>query len=254
MDKMSELLPVFVPVIVYWITVAVYEKLVIANDEYRLFTEEEEEAQNVVPPKEVVRGVLVNQGMQILLAVFYFMMMGRGKKETKGGGGVLHIGSQIAVALLVLDTWEYFWHRILHENDYLFKNFHAMHHFQKVPYSYGGQYVHPFDAFVGQLVGNALSVELSGMSSTTAAVFYSMLAIKNIDDHCSRWFPHCNVFQRFFRNNVAFHSVHHQLQGFNYNYSVHVLSTWDLLLGTYLPCTVEEKKGGGYRLRTAKDD
>ena len=161
---------------------------------------------------------------------------------------------QMAMAMLVLDAWEYFWHRWTHESQFLYKHVHAMHHYMVVPYSYGGQYLHLIDAFVGQLLGSLVSLVICDMAPVTAMIFFSVLAVKNVDDHCSRWFPGCNPVHRFLGNNVAFHAVHHQLQGFKYNYSIHFLITWDLLLGTYLPYTIEERKGGGYEIRTAKDD
>ncbi|XP_078442497.1 sphinganine C4-monooxygenase 1-like [Wolffia australiana] len=251
----DELLPVITPVISYWITVAIYHKLVDPKKENRIFSEDEEDNQNVVPPKEVLRGVFVNQAMQIILAFFYFTILGRGKaKAAQSTGSFVQVSKQLAIAMLVLDTWEYFMHRLMHENQYIFRNFHGMHHYLKVPYSYGGQYVHLVDAFIAQLMGSVISVELSGMSPTTSAVFFSLMSIKVVDDHCSRWFPKSNPLHRFLRNNVAFHGVHHQLPGFKYNYSIHFLSTWDVLLGTYLPYTVEEKKEGGYCIRTSKED
>ncbi|XP_078441612.1 sphinganine C4-monooxygenase 1-like isoform X2 [Wolffia australiana] len=246
---MEHLLPSLLPVVVYWLTSAIYDKLVCSKDEYRLFSEEEEQGQNAVPAKQVVLGVLKNHAFQIFLSV-----MRRGRSEALGEGSYLRIGRQLAVAMLVIDAWEYFSHRLMHESQFMFRNFHRIHHHLQVPYSYGAQYVHLVDAFVSQLVGSVVSVELSGMSAATSAVFFSLLAIKSVDDHCSRWFPRTNPFHRFFRNNVAFHCVHHQVQGFKYNYSTYFLPTWDVLLGTYLPYTVEERKEGGYHIRTLKED
>ncbi|XP_078442509.1 sphinganine C4-monooxygenase 1-like [Wolffia australiana] len=246
---MEELLPTFLPVLVYWITSGIYH-IMVDSKEYRLFTEEEEEEQNIVPPKEVLRGVLANQAMQMVLAIFYFSIL-RGERKTRGG--FVQITGQIAIALLVIDAWEYFWHRLTHENHFLFKHVHAMHHYQLVPYAYGAQYLNLVDAFMGQLLGSVVSVELSGMSKTTSAVFFCVLAVKVVDDHCSRWFPGVNPFHRYFLNNVAFHGLHHQLHGLKFNYSIHFLATWDVLLGTYLPFTVEKKKEGGYRIHALND-
>ena len=71
---MEELLPVFVPVAVYWITSAIYHVLINSKEEYRLFTKEDEVEQNLATPREVVVGVLKNHLMQMSLATFQFMV------------------------------------------------------------------------------------------------------------------------------------------------------------------------------------
>nr|AEQ39053.1 putative sterol desaturase [Wolffia arrhiza] len=249
---MDHLLPTFMPVIVYWITSAIYSKLIDSNDENRLFSKEEEQAQNAVPSNQVVRGVLKTHALQIALGLIYFTILGRGKSGAQGEGSCLGTAKDAAVATLVLDAWEYFTHRLMHESQFMFRNFHQMHHHLQVPYSYGAQYTDLVDAFVSQFLGIIVCVELSGISAKTSAVFFSLLAVKSVDDHCSRWFPRRNPFHRFFRNNVAFQSVHHQVPGFKYNYSTYFLPTWDMLLGTYMPYAVEDREEGGYRLRTLK--
>ncbi|XP_078442561.1 sphinganine C4-monooxygenase 2-like [Wolffia australiana] len=255
-EMMEELMPAFVPIAVYWITSGLYHVLINSKDEYRLFPKGTEDAQNLATPRQVLKQVLANQSMQMGLAIFQFMFLRKltGSGLSKEPASYLKITWQFAVAMLVLDAWEYFWHRWTHENQFLFKHFHAVHHHLIVPYCYGGQHLHLVDAFVGQLLGSFVSLIITGMSPRTATVFFSVLAVKVVDDHCSRWFPNCNPFHKYLSNNTAFHGVHHQLQGSKYNYSIHFLVTWDLLLGTYLPFTVEERKGGGYEIVTAKDD
>lgn len=127
-----------------------------------------------------------------------------------------------------------------------------MHHQLIVPYAYGAQYIHPVDAIAGEVLGGLMATLFSGMSPTTATVFFTLLSIKGLDDHCGLWFPNHPV-HRFMTNNSAFHIIHHQHYGVKHNYSVHFLTTWDLLLGTYLPHSVEERKNGGYEIRTPKN-
>ncbi|CAA6667308.1 unnamed protein product [Spirodela intermedia] len=229
----EELLPVFVPIVVYWVASGIYHVLLSPKDEHRLFPKGEEEAQTSPP------GVTGGE---------------KGATVDAPSASLLQVAGQLAVAMLFMDGWEYFWHRWTHENKFLYKHVHAMHHLLIVPYAYGAQYIHPVDAFFGEIIGGFLSVFISGMSLRTTAVFFSLLTVKAVDDHCGQWFPHYNPIHRFMTNNTAFHTVHHQHQGMKHNYSVHFLSTWDLILGTYLPHSVEERKGGGYQIRTAKDD
>ncbi|XP_078435991.1 sphinganine C4-monooxygenase 1-like isoform X2 [Wolffia australiana] len=250
---MEALLPAFAPIAVYWVTCWVYEYLVYSREENRLHFGEIE-PKNIATRKQVILGTLAIHATQIALAVFYFMVIGRYAVKPKAKAGYLQVAGQISMAMLIMDAWEYFWHRILHENEFLFKNFHALHHRLLVPYSYGAQYTDFFDAFVGQNLGGAVAMAVSGMSPMTSALFFSLISIKAVDDHCGMWLPNWNPMHRFLRNNVSFHSVHHQVYGFKYNYSIHFLATWDMLLGTYCPPGVEERKGGGYILGAAKED
>ncbi|XP_078435980.1 sphinganine C4-monooxygenase 1-like [Wolffia australiana] len=249
---MEDLLPVFLPVVVYWILSAIYEFILCPGEENQLFFEEEE-AKNVPTPKQVILGTLLNQSMQMALALFYFVLLGNGKEKPKEPKGWFQIAGQVSTAMLSLDAWEYFWHRLLHENKFLFRNFHAMHHRLIVPYAYGAQYNHVGEAFGGQLIGSAIAMAISGMSPVTSALFFCLLTLKTIDDHCCKWFPSRHPFHRFLHNNTAFHTLHHQIHGFKCNYSSHFLVTWDMLLGTYRPVTVE-KEGAGFVIQTWKDD
>ncbi|MQM10986.1 hypothetical protein Taro_043887 [Colocasia esculenta] len=250
----EELLPVFVPVVVYWIGAAIYQLTLCPMEQYCLFTKEEEETQNLATRRQVLLGVLVNQAMQMGLATLMFMSGGLvpAGSNSAQSPSLLRVVGQMALAMLVMDCWEYFWHRWTHENKFLYKHVHAMHHHIIVPYSYGSQYIHPVDAVVGEILGGLVATLISGMSPRTAAVFFSLLTLKGLDDHCGMWFPNHPI-HRWMTNNAAFHSLHHQHVGIKYNYSVHYLATWDLLLGTYLPFSVEPRKEGGYQLQTEKD-
>ncbi|MQM04294.1 hypothetical protein Taro_037090 [Colocasia esculenta] len=128
-----------------------------------------------------------------------------------------------------------------------------MHHRLIAPYSYGALYTHPVDTFVGEMVGALMATHVSGMSPRMAGVFISLLSLKSLDDHCGMWFPNHPI-HRWMTNNTAFHILHHQNVGIKYNYSIFYFATWDRLLGTYLPFSVEPRKDGGYQLRTAKDE
>ena len=73
-ETREELLPVFVPVIVYWITSGIYHVFVNSKEEYRLYSKEEEATQNLATPRQVLVGVLKNHTMQMILATFQFMV------------------------------------------------------------------------------------------------------------------------------------------------------------------------------------
>lgn len=69
----EELLPVFVPVVVYWIVAGIYHMLSNPLEKHRLFSKEEE-IQNLATRRQVFVGVIVNQATQMALAAIYFMV------------------------------------------------------------------------------------------------------------------------------------------------------------------------------------
>lgn len=159
---------------------------------------------------------------------------------------------QMPVAMIIIDTWQYWYHRAMHESKFLYKHIHSVHHLLVVPHPYGAQLMHPVDSFFGDTVGGSMAIFATGMSPWTSAALISITTIKALDDHCALWLPYSPISR--LSNNAAFHSVHHQLKGIKHNYSTFFFVIWDLLMGTYMPYSVEERKGGGYQLIMGKDE
>ncbi|XP_042497765.1 NAP1-related protein 2-like isoform X2 [Macadamia integrifolia] len=159
---------------------------------------------------------------------------------------------QFLIAMLVLDTWQYFMHRYMHHNKFLYRHIHSQHHRLIVPYAFGALYNHPLEGLILDTIGGALSFLLSGMSPRISIFFFSFATIKTVDDHCGLWLPG-NLFRVFFRNNTAYHDVHHQLYGNKYNFSQPFFVLWDRILGTYMPYTLKKRDGGGFEVCPSTD-
>ncbi|XP_074587496.1 sphinganine C4-monooxygenase 1-like isoform X3 [Curcuma longa] len=242
----DEVLGTFVPVAVYWIYSGIY---VLLGDfkEYRLHTKAEEDAKNVVSKSTVVKGVLVQQAFQIVVSLSLFTVSAKPPE----GSSFLKVAIQFAVAMFVLDTWQYFIHRYMHINKSLYKHIHSKHHTLVVPYAYGALYNHPLEGLLLDTVGGALSFVVSGMTPRTGIFFFCFATVKTVDDHCGLWLPG-NLLHLFFSNNTAYHDVHHQLYGTKYNFSQPFFVTWDRVLGTYMPYSIEKREEGGFEVRPIK--
>lgn len=155
---------------------------------------------------------------------------------------------QFLTAMFVLDTWQYFAHRYMHHNKFLYRYIHSQHHRLVVPYAFGALYNHPVEGLLLDTIGGALSFLVSGMTPRVSIFFFSFATIKTVDDHCGLWLPG-NLFHVLFRNNTAYHDVHHQLYGSKYNFSQPFFVTWDRILGTYMPYSLEKRAGGGFEAR-----
>lgn len=138
---------------------------------------------------------------------------------------------QFALGIFLVDTWEYFLHRAMHMNKWLYTTFHSRHHRLYVPYAYGALYNHPFEGFLLDTVGTGLAYLVSGMTCRQSMWFYTMTTIKTVDDHCGYSFP-WDPLQHITSNNAGYHDVHHQSWGIKTNFSQPFFTFWDTFLGT----------------------
>ncbi|KAK1289254.1 Sphinganine C(4)-monooxygenase 2 [Acorus calamus] len=252
----DEFLATFVPILVYWLYSGVYMALGSIFEEYRLHSKKEEDLKNLVSKRDVIKGVLLQQTLQAIVAFLMF-------KVTEGEVAInstaeswpwpwFALARQFFVAMFVFDAWQYFLHRYMHLNRFLYKHIHSWHHRLVVPYAYGSQYNHPLEGLLLDTIGGALSFLVSGMSPRASIVFFSFSTMKGINDHCGLWLPG-NPFHIFFSNNAAYHDVHHQLFGSKHNFSQPFFVFWDRILGSHLPYSIEKRPEGGLVVRPVKD-
>ncbi|XP_059655862.1 sphinganine C4-monooxygenase 1-like [Cornus florida] len=247
----DEVVGTFAPILVYW----VYSGICIlfgSLENYRLHSKKDEDEKNLVSKTTVVKGVLLQQFVQAIVATILFTVTGNDEATTNQNASLIVLARQFLIGMLVLDTWQYFMHRYMHHNKFLYRHIHSQHHRLIVPYAFGALYNHPVEGLLLDTFGGALSFLLSGMSPRASIFFFSFATIKTVDDHCGLWLPG-NLFHIFFRNNSAYHDIHHQLYGTKYNYSQPFFVMWDRILGTYMPYAIEKRVDGGFEARPTKD-
>ncbi|XP_010257252.1 PREDICTED: sphinganine C4-monooxygenase 1 [Nelumbo nucifera] len=249
----DELLGTFVPIIVYWLYSGIYI-LLGSFDNYRLHSRKDEDTKNLVSRRTVVKGVLLQQTVQAIVAILLFTVTGNDNETAKDLKlNFIVLARQFLIAMLVLDTWQYFMHRYMHHHKFLYRHIHSQHHRLVVPYAFGALYNHPLEGLLLDTIGGALSFLLSGMSPRASIFFFSFATMKTVDDHCGLWLPG-NLFHVFFSNNTAYHDVHHQLYGSKYNFSQPFFVMWDRILGTYMPYSLERRAGGGFEARPTNEN
>ncbi|THU44609.1 hypothetical protein C4D60_Mb02t09170 [Musa balbisiana] len=248
----DDVMGTFAPIVVYWLYAGFYQ-LLPRLDRYRLHTEKEEEQKNLVRLSTVVKGVLLQQLVQATVAQVLFLVTAHASLLGVPVQPSIPVQIlQVFIAMLVMDTWQYFVHRYMHHNKFLYRHIHSQHHRLVVPYAVGALYNHPLEGLLLDTFGGAMSFLITGMTPRTAVFFFCFAVIKTIDDHCGLWLPG-NIFHMFFQNNTAYHDIHHQLQGSKYNYSQPFFSVWDRMLGTYMPYSLVTRLQGGLEARPLKD-
>ncbi|KAI9440702.1 sphingosine hydroxylase [Lactarius indigo] len=138
---------------------------------------------------------------------------------------------QLVLAMVVLDTWQYFLHRAMHINKFLYKHLHSVHHRLYVPYAFGALYNHPIEGFLLDSFGAVLSEAIARLSVRQAALFFALSTCKTVDDHCGYRLPF-DPLQMFSGNTADYHDIHHQIIGIKSNFSQPWFVHWDVILGT----------------------
>ncbi|KAL8870784.1 MAG: hypothetical protein Q9174_003251, partial [Haloplaca sp. 1 TL-2023] len=125
---------------------------------------------------------------------------------------VLEPAARFGIAVFFSDSWQYFWHRAMHSNRWMYRNMHAHHHKLHVPYAFGAFYNTLSEAFILDTIGTTLSLMLSGLTIRQATAFGTLSVMKGVDDHCGYelpWDP-LQWVGRKVGQDVGFHDVHHQ--------------------------------------------
>jgi sphinganine C4-monooxygenase len=167
---------------------------------------------------------------------------------------------QFLVAITIVDTWQYFLHRAMHMNHFLYSKatlkctiscfasayillakFHSRHHRLYVPYAYGALYNHPVEGFVLDTLGTIIAYLVSGMTARQSMWFFTCSTIKTVDDHCGYALP-WDPLQHITSNNAAYHDIHHQSWGIKTNFSQPFFTVWDRAFKTMW-------RGGDVKLR-----
>lgn len=156
---------------------------------------------------------------------------------------------QIALAVLVQETWQYACHRSMHMVPWLYSKtrpqstgelqvsnhnpdkIHSRHHKLYCPYAFGAVYNHPLEGFIQDTIGATISSKLAGLSVYQEALFFTLTNMKTVDDHCGYQLP-WDPFQFLFPNNAAYHDIHHQNWGIKTNFCQPFFIFWDKFFGT----------------------
>lgn len=110
----------------------------------------------------------------------------------------------------IIDTWQYFLHRLMHVNKFLYKQFHSWHHRLYVPYAFGSLYNHPVEGFLLDSLGAAVAESVTGMTTRQAMLLFCFSTFKTVDDHCGYNLPF-DPLQMITGNNADYHDIHHQV-------------------------------------------
>ena len=112
-----------------------------------------------------VGSVMGHVAIQHVLQAFVATVLAIATKtsETREMESPVVFVAKLALGAIFLDTYQYWWHRWMHTNKWLYRNFHSVHHRLTVPYAYGALYNHPVEGFIMDILGSAIPAALLGI-------------------------------------------------------------------------------------------
>jgi sphinganine C4-monooxygenase len=250
----DSILALATPIIAYW-TYSIYFHIIDVYkllEQYRIHPSEEQLSKNKVTLHIVIRDVIFQHLIQTITGLIFYKfepIIYTGYENSLlweyrqllpssipttliyfiywYGLSIIKIFS----AFLIIDTWQFFLHKLMHMNKFLYRHFHSRHHQLYVPYAFGALFNNPVEGFLLDTVGAGVASLSLGLSPKESIFLYTFSTLKTVDDHCGYSLP-WDLFQRIFPNNSIYHDIHHQMFGIKYNFSQPFFIFWDNLFGT----------------------
>lgn len=145
----------------------------------------------------------------------------------------------IPVGFLVLQFGIYWWHRMMHNVDFVWRWLHQMHHSAERVDIFGAFYFHPFDMIGWAFIGSLMLVGVFGLSGEAAAVVNTMAAFCSMFQHTNIRTPH---WLGYIVTRPESHSVHHEQDHHANNYGD--IPLFDMVFGTFVNPKNWNKKAG----------
>ncbi len=142
------------------------------------------------------------------------------------------------VAYLITTFIYYWWHRWRHENRFLWRALHQLHHSPQRIETITSFYKHPFEIFTNAVLIAAIGYLLLGLDSEGAARLNVLTAAAEFFYHMNLKTP---VWVGYFLQRPEAHRIHHQQGVHSGNFAD--LPLWDILFGTFKPGEKEVECG-----------
>lgn len=154
--------------------------------------------------------------------------------------GFLGTWGGAVVGILVYELVHYWYHRLAHQSEFLWRFAHQMHHSPESMDAWGAYYSHPVDTFFFTSWVSLVFFPLLGLSPAAGAVGAGFVAVNAMIQHANirtpRWLGY--IIQR-----PESHSVHHGVHHNNYA----DLPLWDMVFGTFENPREMMKTSGFYK-------
>jgi sterol desaturase/sphingolipid hydroxylase (fatty acid hydroxylase superfamily) len=144
-----------------------------------------------------------------------------------GLSGRLDVVSGAILTFLVSSFVAYWWHRLIHKSDRLWRWTHQLHHSPSRIEALTAFYVHPFDALAATLLNALVAYVILGVGGLSAGLSLVGVTLFNLVAHADQRTP---WWMGVFIQRPEMHRLHHERGAHRGNYG---LPLWDLIFGTW---------------------
>lgn len=138
------------------------------------------------------------------------------------------VSLQTLAGLLTYELTLYWWHRTMHNTDWLWRSFHQLHHSAERLDTFGAFWFSPLDMLGFTFVGSFSLVMVCGVGAEAAMNVLYLTFVLSIFQHMNVRTPQ---FLGYFVQRPESHAMHHGRGVHRYNYAD--LPVFDMLFGTF---------------------
>lgn len=132
------------------------------------------------------------------------------------------------IGILVYEFFHYWYHRLAHKWNWLWRAGHQMHHSAESLDAFGAYYLHPFDAVMFTTIGSLVFFPLLGLTVEAGVIATLFLTFNAMFQHANLSTPH---WLGYLIQRPESHHIHHGKGIHRNNYSD--LPLWDIVFGTF---------------------
>ena len=162
-------------------------------------------------------------------------------------GAALGTWGGALAGVLVYEFLHYWYHRLAHQWDWLWRLGHQMHHSAESVDAFGAYYLHPLDAALFTTCAVIAFYPVLGLTAEAGAIASAFLAFNAAFQHAN---IHTPYWLGYLIQRPESHGVHHGRGIHRWNYAD--LPLWDMVFGTFRNPRNEEKEAGFYRGASAR--
>ena len=143
-------------------------------------------------------------------------------------GHLLGVWGGAITGILLYQLLHYWYHRIAHASDFVWRIAHQMHHSAESIDAFGAYYLHPLDNAIFTSIASVVFFPLLGLSLESAMIANVFLAANAVFQHANIKTPH---WLGYIVQRPESHRIHHGRDIHRYNYCD--LPLWDIVFGTF---------------------
>lgn len=197
-----------------------------------------------LPPWRLVQQCLtemiINQAIIFPLSTYFLLpyLTPKGIYRTGDLPGLVEILTHFAATALINDTLFYWAHRLLHSNNWMYRNFHSQHHRFVDSIGIAAEFASPVESIFANVIPTFLGLFICRAHVVTAGLWLFWRIGETVEAHSGFAFP-WSPFQLPFGLGARAHDWHH-----SHNRGVYgMFAFWDRIMGTDIEYREYLKKG-----------